>query len=390
MEEEIHTDRSDLRSKKLRTNLPDTSIARVTRREVLGVGGGLVIGAAAAALGLSAFSPGVPTTATTTVTQTAMQTATQTVVAATTAAPQATIVALAAYLDVDFYIPIKASVADAASMFNVNFKLTGVPGGDYHAFADIFSATIAQKPDGIIIEEADPSLFPLTKQSISQGIPVVSWIVDDANTLSDPHPSGRLAYIGTDQHSLGLQLANDVLPAIQALSPPAKAEAAIFIQRPGAPDLEQRAQGYKDVLGPAGFTITEHLAGPETVAQSESLVESYLISHPGVVAAFGCDGISSPGVGEAINKLNLKSKVVGAGFDLIPENLTAVQQGNLLAVANQQPYITLPQAVFTLLATKLSNGLIAPWSSLTGASVVDQKNVANFYQNASSKYVGAK
>lgn len=347
-----------------------------------------MIGGAAVALGLSALTPSVPTAATTaTVTQTA--TATQTVVSATTPAPQATFVALAAYLDVDFYIPIKASVPDAASMFNVNFKLTGVPGSDYKSFADIFSTTIAQKPDGIIIQELDPSLFPLTKQALSQGIPVVSWIVDDANTLSEPHPSGRLAYIGTDQHTLGMQLANDVLPKIQALNPPKGAEVAIFIQRPGAPDLEQRAQGYKDVVTAAGFTTTEHLAGPDTIAQSEPMVESYLPSHPGVVAAFGCDGVSSPGVGEAITKLNLKGKVIGAGFDLIPENLAAVNNGSLYAIANQQPYITLPQAVFTLLATKLSNGLIAPWSSLTGASVVDQSNVANFYANASSKYVGA-
>jgi ABC-type sugar transport system substrate-binding protein len=360
-------------------------IARVTRREALGIAGGLVIGAAAAGLGVSALLPSTPV-ATTTVTETA-STVTQT--ASAVASPQATIVALAAYMDDPFTTPIKASVPDAASMFNIDISIKGVPAGDMSAFADVFSATIAQKPDGIMIEELDPSLFPITQKAISEGIPVVSFVVDDAISLLEPHPSGRLSYIGTDMRQLANRVASDALPAINALNPPKGAEAAIFLHRPGAPDEEVRVTGYKDVLEAAGFTCTEHLAGPDTLAQAEPMVSSYLASHPGVVAAFGVDGIATPAVAEAIRALDLKDKVIGAGLDLLPETLTAVSDGIMHTLGNQQPYIALPQAAFTLLAYKLSKGLIIPWSSATGAGLVNKDNIASILENAHSKYVGA-
>ncbi len=198
-----------------------------------------------------------------------------------------------------------------------------------------------------------------------------------------------MAYVGTDQYTLSYSLAQQTLPAIQALNPPKGAPVPIFIQRPGAPDLESRAQGYKDILVPAGFTCTEHLAGPDNTDESTSQTEAFYTANPNTVAMFGCDGISTPGITDSIKALGISNKVVGAGYDLILENLVGIQAGNLYAACNQQPYIQIPQGVMVLQTYHQSNGLIYPWNCFTGASVVNQKNYLPFYNNRNSKYVGA-
>jgi len=386
----------------------------MTRRDALSIGGGLVVGAAIASAAFLAAphaastvtetttttASGVTGTETSTITVTSpvtgvtttiTTTPTTTEMSSTVANPSGTyVVALAGY-SIGFAVPMLASIPDAAAMFNCNVKLVGTPDYTYSNYYPALQAAIASKPNGLMTGMS-PTVYPYIQAGLSEGICIISVLVDDANSVNAPHPSGRMAYVGTDQYTLSYTLAQKTLPHIQALNPPKGAPVGIFIQRPGAPDLESRAQGYKDILVPAGFTCTEHLAGPDNTDESTSQTEAWLTANPNAIALFGCDGISTPGITNSISSLGLggsSPKLIGAGYDLILENLIGIQQANLFAACNQQPYIQIPQGVMVMKSYVDSQGLIYPWNCFTGASVVDQTNVSTFYNARNSKYVGA-
>jgi len=404
----------------MKIDLPDENTwsrlnTRMTRRDALSIGGGLVVGAALASAAFLAAPHAGPSTVTETstvtsagatgtetstititsagtgVTTTITTTPTVTEIQSTTGSPTGTYITAFAGYAIGFAVPMLASIPDASAMFNCTVKLVGTPDYTYSNYYPALQAAIASKPNGLMTGMS-PTVYPYIHAGLSEGVPIISILVDDANSVNSPHPSGRMSYVGTDQYTLSYDLAQQTLPAIQALNPPKGAPIGIFIQRPGAPDLETRAQGYKDILVPAGFTCTEHLAGPDNTDESTSQTEAWLTANPNAIALFGCDGISTPGITNSIKSLGLggtSPKLVGAGYDLILENLLGIQQGNLYAACNQQPYIQIPQGTMVLKVYNDSGGLIYPWNCFTGASVVNQTNVSTFYNARNSKYVGA-
>lgn len=284
--------------------------------------------------------------------------------------PKYNITCVAADLAGEFFIPIVRSAPDCNALFPVNFMLTGEASVDMKKMEDVMAAQIAKKPDGLIVFEVDATMQQLTQKAQAAGIPVIAFLIDD----DLPHESGRLAYIGTDQYTAAFGTARRVVSKI-----PGKAgdTAVVFTHRPGAPDLEARAKGFSDVLTAAGFVVDKQLAGPEADKASE-MAEAYMRAHSTIVAAFGCDGISSPSVGRAIDVLGLKDKVLGAGFDLVPRNLEYMQKGTLQAVANQQPYLILPVAVMAMYMHLASDKELAPYDANTGKGIIDQSNLAKF------------
>jgi len=337
---------------------------------------GLAAGAAAGYFGGQvAVPPAKEVTVTTTVTQ-APRTTTVTSsvgVANPYGAPKYRIVAVGMDLAGEFQIPILASVPDTAALYQVDFSYTGAPDVDPKKMQDVARSEIERKPDGLMFFESDPTMQELTREAIDKGIPTIAFLIDD----DPPHPSRRLAYIGTTQYSAALDTGKVFVEKYLTPKGITAGDVAIFTHRPGAPDLEARIKGFSDAVTAAGFTVDVQPAGPEA-AQAAEMVEAYMRAKPKVVAAIGVDGISTPSVGRAIDVLGLKDKVLGAGFDLVPRNVEYMQKGTLYAVANQQPYLIFPVAVLSLYMHLVSGKEIFPFDAHTGRGVVTTENLGLF------------
>jgi ABC-type sugar transport system substrate-binding protein len=311
-------------------------------------------------------------------------------VESTTGAASGNYIAVGGSTSEGFWAPIVASVPCAAGIYNVNFKLVGPTCSCCAASVAAFESAVDSKPCGIG-STSGPALINDVASAVASGVPVVFYLVCCAQCYNDPHPSNRLAYIGTSQYTASYAVSTAILPAVKALNPPADLKVPFFMQTPGRPCLEARREGFIAGLKAAYpcFTCTEVEAGPCNTNQSTSQVTAYLSSHPCTLVAFGTDGISTPGLAGAVENLKLKGKIVASGFDLLLENLNSIMCGGLYAVANQQPFIQLPTVVYELLIYKQSGGLITPWNSLTGAGVVTANNVTAFYNARATKYVEA-
>jgi ABC-type sugar transport system substrate-binding protein len=365
---------------------------KITRRTSLKYAGGAalaaVVGAVAGyAYGTSAPAPAAQPGLVKTVTETQTVGSTQiTTMTATNAygSPKYKIDLLGYCLGVEFCIPMWNSLPDAVSLFpGLQVSWLGPSECDPKGMLDI-AATIkdVRKPDATASYLDTPDMQKFCSEWIDAGIPSMSYLVDD----NPPHPSKRLAYVGTAQYDAaygtGTVFVNQYLKPKGITS----GKAVIFIHRPGAPDLEDRVKGFTQALIDGGFKaadITKAAAGPEA-AQSNDMAAAYLKAHSDVVVAAGVDGNTSPAVGESIDALGLHGKVLGMGFDLIPRSLTQVQKGNLLALANQQPYLIIPVLVMDLYMHLVSGKILMPFDANTGRGVVTADNVGQY--TAKSKF----
>ena len=69
---------------------------------------------------------------------------------------------------------------------------------------------------------------------------------------------------------------------------------------------------------------------------------------------------------------------MAGGFDLVPETLTAVKNGDLDYTIDQQPYLQGFLPVLALYLYKLTGGLLFPTQTNTGLLFVTKDNVAEF------------
>jgi len=101
------------------------------------------------------------------------------------------------------------------------------------------------------------------------------------------------------------------------------------------------------------------------------------------------DGGSTASVGQIMQKYNLPAKGIhGAGYDLEPQTLQAIQSGNLDFTVDQQPYLQGFLPVVYLFLYKLSGGLVAPPETDTGLLFVTKDNVAP-YLNTKTRFEGS-
>ena len=191
-----------------------------------------------------------------------------------------------------------------------------------------FRSVVALKPAGILISVADEKLLqPEIDAAINAGIPVLT--ID-----SDAPSSKRLYFIGTNNRQAG-RLGGRAL--VDKMSGKGN---VVFFTNAGQPNLDERLNGYKDVLAnspnihikevvdikglsTAAFDYTEHalpLAGKDRVD------------------AFVClEASAGKEVGEVLKRGNTKDRVVIA-MDVDKDTLDLVKDGTIAATIAQKPF----------------------------------------------------
>jgi simple sugar transport system substrate-binding protein len=95
-------------------------------------------------------------------------------------------------------------------------------------------------------------------------------------------------------------------------------------------------------------------------------------------------------VGQTVAKYKLRDKglKVAGGFDLVPETLAAVKNGDLDYTIDQQPYLQGFLPVLALYLFRISGGLLFPTQTNTGLLFVTKDNV-DPYQGTKTRYQGS-
>jgi simple sugar transport system substrate-binding protein len=234
------------------------------------------------------------------------------------------------------------------------------------AMSQLIDAVVATNPDGLVVSVPDAdALGPSIKAAVAAGIPVIS-----INSGSDvAEELGVLAHIGQTEYDAGFG-------GGQRMAAAGATKALCVNHEVGNVALDLRCQGFTDAMEEAGATVeilTVDLADPTGAANRISAALS---------ADESIDAMLTLGPGGALPALQaledegMLGELLLATFDLSPEVLAAISDGNMLFAIDQQQYLQgyLPIVYLTLYLENLNTpgNILIP----TGPGFVTQENAA--------------
>jgi simple sugar transport system substrate-binding protein len=152
----------------------------------------------------------------------------------------------------------------------------------------------------------------------------------------------------------------------------------------GAFNLEERLRGTREVLQQAGNFKVQVLVTTTDLVKANSLIASHFQGHPETKGFFGVDDITGSAIAQVIEREGLKSKVMGGGFDLVPDVMNAIKGGIMQFTIDQQPYLQGFNTVMQLYLLKKYQ--LAPTDVNTGVAPITAANVEKVMKLAEEGY----
>ena len=269
-----------------------------------------------------------------------------------------------------FWSVIKRGVDQGAKDMGVQAIYEAPPTFDVVAQSHLIDSAVAAHPAGLVVSIPDPNaLGPSIKAAVAAGIPVIS-----INAGAEVAKSlGILVHVGQTEELAGFA-------GGQKMGAAGAKHALCVNQQVGVATLEQRCKGFSDAMKQVGATVKEIGVNGNNPTQTQQTIEAAIQHDPTIdgVMALGPQG-SLPAI-KAIQDLNKAGQIKLATFDLTPDVLQAIKNGQMLFAIDQQPYLQgyLPIVLLTLYRTNLNT--VANDVLMTGPSFVTSANVAKVIQ----------
>jgi simple sugar transport system substrate-binding protein len=265
-----------------------------------------------------------------------------------------------------FWSVVKNGVDQAAKDMGVNVQYQAPDKFDMVAMSQLIDAAVATKPDGLVVSVPDANaLTPSITKAIQAGIPVIT-----INSGSDVSKKlGALTHIGQTEYEAGLGGGEKMAAA--------GVKSALCVnQEVGNAGLDARCKGFTDAMTKAGAKVEVLAVDLANPTDSQQRIQAALQSKPDVdgVLTLGPTG-ATPALA-ALKAANAMGKVKLATFDLSPDVLQAINNGDVLFAIDQQQYLQgyLPIVLLTLYKTNLNT--IANEVLMTGPGFVTKDNAS--------------
>lgn len=280
-----------------------------------------------------------------------------------------------------------AGLVEAARSLGVAAELVGPENYDPQAEAQALRDAVAKQPAGILVSVTDANVIkPAIDEAIGKKVLVIT--VD-----SDAPSSRRLTFIGTNNYQAGLMGGRVLAEKLHNKGN------IVFYSMPGQPNLDERLQGYKTILGDRAQMKIEQVVDAKGDPGIVFDTTKQLLTKNPAPDAFVClVSFACPEVADVLDRNKVSGKVVVA-MDTDPNTLSWIQKGLIDATIAQKPYTMSHYGVLmleSLYHLKLPN-LDMKWAEDTrspvpmfvdtGATLIDKNNVASFLkaQTAESK-----
>jgi simple sugar transport system substrate-binding protein len=262
-----------------------------------------------------------------------------------------------------FWSVVKNGVDQAAQDMGVTVEYQSPQTFDMVAMSQLIDAAVASNPNGLVVSIPDAdALGDSIRAAVDAGIPVISM-----NSGSDVAKElGILTHVGQTEYEAGFGGGERMAAA-------GVTNALCVNQEVGNVALDLRCQGFTDAMEEAGATVeilAVELADP---VDAEQRIVAGLTANPDIdgILTLGPTG-AAPALA-ALESEGLLGQIQLATFDLSPEVLEAIRDGNMLFAIDQQQYIQgyLPIVLLTLYNTNLNT--IANDVVMTGPGFVTQE-----------------
>ena len=266
-----------------------------------------------------------------------------------------------------FWSVVANGAADAARELGVRLEYQAPTSFDMVRLSQLIDAAVASRPSALAISVPDPdALAASVKAAVAAGIPALSVNSGDAAW----ERLGFLGHIGQTEYESGVA-------AGERLAGGGAKRVLCVNHEVGNVSLDTRCRGLSDGLAKHGArmeVLGVSLADPEDASQR---IRSALGRDAGI------DGMLTLGPGgaapalAALRESGRLGRIAVGTFDLTPEVLAAVRDGQLLFAIDQQPY--LQGYLSVVLLTKYLETRAMPGGGQiirTGPSFVTRENAA--------------
>jgi len=197
---------------------------------------------------------------------------------------------------------------------------------DMVAMSELIDAAVASQPDGLVVSIPDAdALGPSIKAAVDAGIPVISM-----NSGSDDFADlGVLVHVGQTEFEAGLI-------AGQKFKDEGVKNPICINQEVGNSALDDRCDGFFEGLGIKGDVIPVDLDDP---AGTTETVAGVLQQNPDVDGILTLGPTGATPTLQALDEAGMLGDVKFATFDLSPEVLQAITDGDMLFAIDQAQYL---------------------------------------------------
>jgi simple sugar transport system substrate-binding protein len=273
-----------------------------------------------------------------------------------------------------FWSVVQNGVAQAGEDMRVTVEYQA-PGGttfDVVAMAQLIDAAVASEPDGLVVSIPDAdALGDSIAAAVDAGIPVISM-----NSGSDVAKElGIITHVGQTEYEAGYG-------GGQRMAEAGATTALCVNQEVGNVALDLRCQGFTDAMTEAGGTVEVLAVELSDPVDSQEKVAAAITANPDVDSILTLGPTGSAPTLAALEEAGLLGEILVATFDLSPEVLEAVRDGNMLFAIDQQQYLQgyLPIVLLTLYSENLNT--VGSDVLLTGPGFVTQENAERIIELA--------
>lgn len=276
-------------------------------------------------------------------------------------------------LDNPYWVDARKGMEDQAKKLGVKAQFLGPNTDDAGQQVAIFESVLAQKPAGIAVSPNDPaSVINIISQARAAGIPVIAW--------DGPVPNSKvMGYIGTNNVTAGERQAEALVKVMGETG-----SVAIVSGSLSATNLVQRLQGLKQGLAKyPGIKIVATEVSGESIAGAQSKAETLLQAHPDLKGMAGISGSDLPGIAGALKAAGKCGQIKAVGFDVVPQDVTAMEGKCVDATISQKPFGMTAQALQILSDLHNKKGTLKDGFNVdTGVEVVTPDNLKTFQDTA--------
>jgi simple sugar transport system substrate-binding protein len=245
-----------------------------------------------------------------------------------------------------FWSVVKNGVDAAAADMGVTVEYQAPATFDMVAMSQLIDAAVASDPDGLVVSIPDPdALGPSIMAAVEAGIPVIS--INSGSDVAEEF--GVLAHIGQTEYEAGYG-------GGQRMAAAGATNALCVNQEVGNVALDLRCQGFTDAMNEAGGQVEVLAVDLADPTGSANRISAALSANPDVDAIFTLGPTGAAPALQVLESEGLMGEILVATFDLSPEVLAAIRDGNMLFAIDQQQYIQgyLPIVYLTLYLTNLN------------------------------------
>ncbi len=230
-----------------------------------------------------------------------------------------------------FWDAMTKGMNDEGAKLKVNVSWQGPNPSDSAHQISIFHDAMAKGVDGIGMSSVDPSaITPLINQAVGQGVPVISFDSDAAN-------SKRLAYVGTNNYEAGFKIGQYVKTLF-----PNGGKLVAFVGTMSQENAIDRYRGLQDALKGTNITfLAPPLLDNQDKTKAQTNVQDAVQRYQGqglngLVGLYSYDG---PAILNVVKQENLLGKIKVICFDGDPETLAGLKDGTVDVTVVQKPYM---------------------------------------------------